>query len=184
LLPEQFKLENEVTVSIYRRIRPTSIEVAVKTLAAMQRQIVDRPGTQLDWISLQQSVYTSPNYAVDRAADNLYNIVTEPIKNSKQLATSFLYLGAISEKVRVTGKLNLLNQQCPGVFLRLTLWSDRGNLLDSAEIVYDRTSAIDLNLLVEGKNPSYLLLEVLNRNKQDLTSQCQLEIDNLAVRSF
>jgi hypothetical protein len=184
LLPEQFKLENEVTVSIYRRIRPTSIEVAVKTLAAMQRQIVDRPGTQLDWISLQQSVYTSPNYAVDRAADNLYNIVTEPIKNSKQLATSFLYLGTISGKVRVTGKLNLLNQQCPGVFLRLTLWSDRGNLLDSAEMVYDRISAIDLNLLVEGKNPSYLLLEVLNRNKQDLTSQCQLEIDNLAVRSF
>ncbi|MGL5059161.1 MAG: hypothetical protein ACRC62_04190 [Microcoleus sp.] len=182
LLPEQFKLENNVTVSIYRRIRPTSIQVAVKTLAAMQQQIVDRPGTQLDWISLQQSVYTSPNYPVDRASDNLYNIVTEPIQNSKNFATSFLYLGTISEKVRVTGQLNLPNPQCPGVFLRLTLWNRAGKLIDSADMVCDRTSAIDLNLLVKGKNPSYLLLEVLNRNKQDLTSQCQLEIDNLAVR--
>ncbi|NJR22757.1 MAG: hypothetical protein HC786_11625 [Richelia sp. CSU_2_1] len=182
LLPEQFKLENNVTVSIYRRIRPTSIEVAVKTLAAMQRQIVDRPGTQLDWISLQQSVYTSQNYSVIRAADNLYNIVTEPIKNSKQLATSFLYLGAISEKARVTGKLNLPNQECPGVLLRLTLWNDRGKSIDSAEMVYSKISAIDLNLLVEGKNPSYLLLEVLSSSKQDLTDRCRLEIDNLAVR--
>ncbi|MCU0543096.1 MAG: hypothetical protein MUE44_13140 [Oscillatoriaceae cyanobacterium Prado104] len=182
LLPEQFKLENNVTVSVYRRIRPTSIPTAVRTLAAMQRQIVDRPGTQLDWISLQQSVYTSANYSVSRVTDNLYNIVTEPIKNSNKLDTSFLYLGAISEKAQVTGKLNLPNQLCPGVLLRLTLWDDRGKLIDSAEMVDGRTSAIDLNLLLEGKNPSYLLLEVLSSDKQDLTSQCRLEIDNLAVR--
>ncbi|HSF76816.1 MAG TPA: hypothetical protein VLA84_23690, partial [Microcoleus sp.] len=59
LLPEQFKLENRVTVSVYRRMRPTDTATAVRTLEAMQRQIVDRPGTQLDWISLHQSIYTS-----------------------------------------------------------------------------------------------------------------------------
>ncbi len=181
LLPEQFKLENNVTVSVYRRVRQTSIPTAVRTLDAMQRQIVDRPGTQLDWISLQQSVYTSANYSVSRKSDNLYKIVTHPIKNSKKLDTSFLYLGAISDKVQVTGKLNLLNQQCPGVALRLTLWDKQGMLIDSAEMAYGGKSAIDLNLSVGGKNPIYLLLEVLSSNKQDLTNQCQLEINNLAV---
>ncbi|MCW6051171.1 hypothetical protein K4039_13990 [Lyngbya sp. CCAP 1446/10] len=181
LLPEQFKLENGVTVSVYRRIRPTDTGTAVRTLYAMQQQIVDRPGTQLDWISLQQSVYTSANYSVSRESDNLYKIVTHPIKNSTKLDTSFLYLGAISDRAQVTGKLSLLNQQCPGVALRLTLWNKQGKLIDSAKMEYGGKSAIDLNLSVGGKNPVYLLLEVLSNDKQDLTKQCQLEINNLAV---
>lgn len=182
LLPEQFKLENGVTVSVYRRMRPTDTATAVRTLDAMQRQIVDRPGTQLDWISLHQSIYTSANYSVSQESDNLYNIVTHPIKNSKKLDTSFLYLGAISDKAKVTGKLNLPNKQCPGIALRLTLWDKQGKLVDSAEMAYSQKSAIGLNLLVEGKNPIYLLLEVLSSSKQDLTNQCKLEIKNLAVR--
>jgi len=181
LLPEQFKLENGVTVSVYRRVRPTDTATAVRTLDAMQRQIVDRPGTQLDWISLHQSIYTSANYSVSQESDNLYNIVTHPIKNSKKLDTSFLYLGSISDKAKITGKLNLRNKQCPGIALRLTLWDKQGKLVDSAEMAYSQKSAIGLNLLVEGKNPIYLLLEVLSSSKQDLTNQCQLEINNLAV---
>ncbi len=181
LLPEQFKLENGVTVSVYRRMRTTDTATAVRTLDAMQRQIVDRPGTQLDWISLHQSIYTSANYSVSQESDNLYNIVTHPIKNSKKLDTSFLYLGSISDKAKVTGKLNLPNKQCPGIALRLTLWDKQGKLVDSAEMAYSQKSAIGLNLLVEGKNPIYLLLEVLSSSKQDLTNQCQLEINNLAV---
>ncbi|MEG3870548.1 hypothetical protein [Microcoleus sp. Z1_B5] len=181
LLPEQFKLENGVTLSVYRRMRPTDTATAVRTLDAMQRQIVDRPGTQLDWISLHQSIYTSANYSVSQESDNLYNIVTHPIKNSKKLDTSFLYLGSISDKVKVTGKLNLPNQQCPGVALRLTLWDKQGKLVDSAEMAYSQKSYLALNLLVEGKNPIYLLLEVLSSSQQDLTNQCQLEINNLAV---
>ncbi len=181
LLPEQFKLENGVSVSIYRRIRPTDTATAVRTLYAMQQQIVDRPGTQLDWISLRQSIYTSANYSVNRESDNLYKIVTHPIKNSTKLDTSFLYLGAISDRALVTGKLSLLNQQCPGVALRLTLWDKQGKLINSAKMEYGGKSAIDLNLSVEGRNPIYLLLEVLSSDKQDLTNQCQLEINNLAV---
>ncbi|MEG4518266.1 MULTISPECIES: hypothetical protein [unclassified Microcoleus] len=181
LLPEQFKLENGVTVSVYRRVRPTDTATAVRTLDAMQRQIVDRPGTQLDWISLHQSIYTTANYSVTQESDNLYNIVTHPIKNSKKLDTSFLYLGSISDKAKVTGKLNLPNKQCPGIALRLTLWDKQGKLVDSAEMAYNPKSAIGLNLLVEGKHPIYLLLEVLSNSKQDLSNQCQLEINNLAV---
>ncbi|MEP6515497.1 hypothetical protein [Microcoleus vaginatus] len=181
LLPEQFKLENGVTVSVYRRMRPTDTATAVRTLEAMQRQIGDRPGTQLDWISLHQSIYTSANYSVTQESDNLYKIVTHPIKNSKKLDTSFLYLGSISDKAKVTGQLNLPNQQCPAVALLLTLWDKQGKLIDSAEMAYSHKSAIGLNLLVEGKNPIYLLLEVLSSSKQDLTNQCRLEINNLAV---
>ena len=182
-LPEQFQLENGVTVRVYQRIRPTAIATAVKTLDAMQKQIGDKPGTQLDWISLHQSVYTSANYSVSRESDNQYQIVTHPIKNSQKLDTSFLYLGSISDKAQVMGKLNLPNKQCPRVSLRLTLWNKQGKLIDSAAQNYTQASPSDLNLLVKGKNPIYLLLEVLSSEKQDLTKQCKLEINNLVVDS-
>jgi len=180
-LPEQFQLENGVTVRVYQRIRPTAIATAVKTLDAMQKQIGEKPGTQLDWISLNQSIYTSANYSVSRESNNLYKIVTHPIKNSQKLDTSFLYLGSISDKAQVTGKMNLPNKQCPGVSLRLTLWNKQGKLIDSAAQNYTQVNPSDLNLLVKGKNPIYLLLEVLSSEKQDLTQQCKLEINNLAV---
>ena len=183
LLPEQFQLENGVIVRVYRRIRPSAIGTAVKTLDAMQKQIGDKPGTQLDWISLNQSVYTSANYSVSRQSNNLYNIVTQPIKNSKQLDTLFLYLGWLSEQVKITGKLSLLNKQCPGVSLQLTLWNKQGKLINSTVKIYTQTNPSDLNLSLEGKNPAYLLMEVLSSGKQDLTKQCQLEINNLAVHS-
>ncbi|MEG3843686.1 hypothetical protein [Microcoleus sp. herbarium14] len=181
LLPEQFKLENGVTVSVYRRMRPTSIPTAVKTLDAMQRQIVEIPGTQLDWISLNQSVYTSANYSVTRKSNYLYTIVTHTIKNTKQLDTSFLYLGSLSEKVKITGKLYFQNKQCPGISLRLTLWNKQGKVINSAAQNYTQVNSFDLNLSLEAKNPTYLLLEVLNMDRRDLTNQCKLEIDNLAV---
>ena len=182
-LPEQFQLENGVTVRVYQRIRPTAIPTAVKTLDAMQKQIGEKPGTQLDWISLNQSIYTSANYSVSRESDNQYQIVTHPIKNSQKLDTSFLYLGSISDKAQVMGKLNLPNKQCPRVSLRLTLWNKQGKLIDSAAQNYTQANPSDLNLLVKGKNPIYLLLEVLSSEKQDLTKQCKLEINNLVVDS-
>ncbi|MGB7712212.1 MAG: hypothetical protein WBL95_22210 [Microcoleus sp.] len=181
LLPEQFQLENGVIVRVYRRMRPSAIATAIKTLDAMQKQIAEKPGTQLDWISLNQSVYTSPNYSVSKASNHLYNIVTHPIKNTKQIDTSFLYLGSLSEKVKITGNLNLPNKQCEGISLRLTLWNNQGKLINSAETAYNPATSPKLNLLLEGKTPTYLLLEVLSTNKQDLTNQCQLEINNLAI---
>lgn len=180
-LPEQFQLENGVTVRVYRRIRPTSIATAIKTLDAMQRQIGEVPGTQLDWISLNQSVYTSANYSVSRQSNNLYNIVTHPIKNTQQLDTSFLYLGSISEQTKISGQLNLPNKQCQGISLRLTLWDKQGKLINSAAQSYTHTNPSHLNLSLEGKNPTYMLLDVFSIDKRDLTNQCKLKIDNLAV---
>jgi hypothetical protein len=182
-LPEQFNLENGVIVRVYQRIHPTAIATAVKTLDAMQRQIGEKPGTQLDWISLNQSVYTSANYSVSRQSPNLYNIVTHSIKNTKQFDTSFLYLGSLSPKVKITGKLNLPNQQCPGISLRLTLWNQQGKSINSVSKIYTPKNPSNLNLPLAGKNPAYLLLEVLSSDKQELTNQCQLDIHNLAVHN-
>ncbi|MFM9264327.1 hypothetical protein [Tychonema sp. BBK16] len=181
ILPENFQLENGVIVRVYRRMRPSAIATTVKTLYAMQQQIGEKPGTQLDWISLNQSVHTSANYSVTKESDHLYNIVTHPIKNTKQLDTSFLYLGSLSAKNLISATLNLPNKQCEGVSLGLTLWNNQGKLINSTETAYNPKASPKLNLLVEGNGPTYLLLEVLSSNKQDLSNQCQLKINNLSI---
>jgi hypothetical protein len=51
-LPEKFILTDRAVLSIYRRIRPTSTDIAVRTFAEMKSFIGRRPGKQPDWIIL------------------------------------------------------------------------------------------------------------------------------------
>ena len=106
-LPVQFTLADGAIVSIYQRIRPTSIETAVQTLSTIQQQIGDRPGGQLDWISLSQrwnysSVKKNP-------ADNTYQLLSYPIDQSQK---SFLYLGSLPENAQVTGTVKFYGDRC------------------------------------------------------------------------
>lgn len=66
-LPRRFTLQdksdNDVTVSVHRRIRPTSWQTAVRTLARMEREFRDRPGLQSDWVNLTPHVSLDGQYS-------------------------------------------------------------------------------------------------------------------------
>ncbi|HEY9667192.1 MAG TPA: hypothetical protein V6C91_10330 [Coleofasciculaceae cyanobacterium] len=72
-LPMQFTFENGVKVSIYERIRPTSLATAVRTLNAMQWQLGTRPGSQQNWIVLSQWLH---NTSVRQNSDYTYRLVS------------------------------------------------------------------------------------------------------------
>jgi hypothetical protein len=72
-LPIQFNFEKGVVVSIYQRLRPTSLATAVRTLDTMQQQIGQRPGSQGNWIILSQWVY---NTKVKASSNNTYEVVS------------------------------------------------------------------------------------------------------------
>lgn len=71
-LPTQFQFENGVVVSIYQRLRPTSLATAVRTLHAMQQKIGERPGSQGNWIILSQWLH---NTTVRRNSGSRYKVV-------------------------------------------------------------------------------------------------------------
>ncbi|MCA1991627.1 MAG: hypothetical protein LDL41_06210 [Coleofasciculus sp. S288] len=75
-LPVQFTLARGAVVSIYERIRPTPVETAVRTLYAMQQQINEQPGGQLDWIEMSQPLHNSFVSIVRRNFNNTYRLVT------------------------------------------------------------------------------------------------------------
>lgn len=181
-LPTEFILDGNITVSFYQRIRLTSISTAVQTLSAMQEEVPQRPGRQLDWMSLNQSPYITYNYsAVTQDGNNSYKLMTDPSDRSKQTSRYFLYLGQLSPQTNITGKFNFLSQECAGLSLRLSILDAEGNVRETTLTKYIPGSSSNLDLSLNGKNPAYLLLEVVSIYNDKLTDNCGWEIKNLAV---
>ncbi len=181
-LPKEFVLDGGVTVSFYQRLRPTSVATAVQTLLAIKKQIPQRPGRQLDWMSLNQSPYITYNYsAVTQVSENGYNLMADPADVTKQTSKYFLYLEKLSSPVKITGQLDFLNQECSGLSLRFSLLDEQGNLLDTTADNYFPGTSSDFNFSLAGKNSVYLLLENLSINRDKLTDKCGWIINHLVV---
>ena len=178
-LPVKFTLADGASVNIYQRIRPTSLQIAMQTLTAMQKQIGKRPGGQLDWMSLSQRW----NYSlVVKNSDRTYRLLTYPIERTKTQARSFLYLGSLSENAVVTGRIKTFGKSC-SASLNLKMIDRTGEIISTTQndFFYQNSSAFSLWLT--GKHPAYLLLDVLNYNKDDLINGCTIDINPIVVSS-
>ena len=98
-LPEQFDLQDGIITSIYKRIRPTSIDRAVRTLNAMQQQVNKPLGKQLDWL-----VVSPPFNSVIRTEEGEgYSIRVRSLNQNvapsmaPTSSKSFLYMGQLSD---------------------------------------------------------------------------------------
>ena len=178
-LPVKFTLADGASVNIYQRIRPTSLQIAMQTLTAMQKQIGKRPGGQLDWMSLSQRW----NYSlVVKNSDRTYRLLTYPIDLTKTQAISFLYLGRLSENVVVTGRIKTFGKSC-SASLKLKMIDRKGEIISSTQNQLFFQNSSQFSLLLTGKNPAYLLLDVLNYNKDDLINGCTIDINPIILSS-
>lgn len=176
-LPVQFTLADGAVVSIYQRIRPTSLETAVQTLAIMQQQIGERPGTQLDWISLSQHWNDS---SVLQNPDHTYKLLTYPTDSSTQ-TKSFLYLGTLPENAQVTGKVKFYGDRC-STSLNLKMLNQEGNIIGSTKNeLFVESSKFELTIY--SKYAADLLLNLLKYDHDDSSKQCTIELNSLIVSS-
>lgn len=176
-LPVKFTLADGVVVSIYQRIRPTSLETAVQTLALMQQQIGERPGGQLDWIGLTQ--YWN-QYSILKNPNKTYRLLIYPNEPSKQQTTSFLYLGSLPQRAAITGRLNFFGNHCNKASLRLTLLNQTGHTVSTLVNQSFLPNSTKFHLSIAG-NAAYLLLDIMNQDQQNLTNRCTLDINFLTV---
>ena len=188
-LPVKFTLENGSVVNIYKRIRPTSLSKAVRTLHTIQQKIGERPGSQKDWIILSKPL---KNYSVSHQQKNTYSLVAEYDRNNSASATpertqkpasSFLYLGSLPEKAEVTGKMAYLDKPCVSSSLQLTMLNKEGQIVSSTEAKYSPRDSSKFRVSISGKNSAYLVLDILTYDKNDAVNSCTLEINSLAVSS-
>ncbi len=186
-LPVKFTLENGAVVNIYQRIRPTSLSTAVRTLHTIQQKVGERPGSQKDWIILSKPL---KNYSVNYSQNNTYSLIAEykPLDSAstvpnrtKNSASSFLYLGSLPEKAEVTGAITYLDKPCVSSSLRLTMFNKEGQIISSTATNYSPQDFSNFRLPISGKRPAYLLLDVLNYDKNNAVNSCTTEISSLAV---
>ncbi|WP_416670744.1 hypothetical protein [Egbenema bharatensis] len=176
-LPEQFDLRDGITARIYRRIQPTSIDRAVRTLHAMQTEVNKPLGGQLDWITV-----SPPFNSVIRQEEAGYSIRVRSLDEAAESSTkSFLYIGQFSEVAELQGQVNLRNEACAGVNFRAASMDEQGNVMErSADLAITEQSAIQLSVNTAGA--TYLLLEIENPALQtDQPDRCALTINQLAV---
>jgi hypothetical protein len=108
--------------------------------------------------------------------------LTYPIERTKTQARSFLYLGSLSENVAVTGRIKIFGKSC-SASLKLKMSDRAGEIISSTQNKLFFQNSSQFSLLLTGKNPAYLLLDVLKHNKDDLINGCTLEINPIIVSS-
>jgi hypothetical protein len=191
-LPVQFALEDGVTVSVYERIRPTSIATAIRTFQHMQQQIGDRPGGQLDWLSLSADYLQT---AIRQNQDGTYRLIVfadpllSPAKpqlgaqtSMQENSASFLYVGQQSIQSIVKGWLTLWDETCISASVEVSTYDSTGNKTSSTALVQTSDEAIDFSYVLSSQKSDYLILSLLRpANSADGTSYCTVDINNLLI---
>ena len=180
LLPLQFRLADGTFVNIYRRLRPTSIETAIQTLATMQQKIGQRPGGQLDWMSLS---HLWQDNKVSRNITRTYRLLAYSVRGREKHPISFLYLGTLSRSTQVTGKVTVFGKTCNGARLNIEMRDRQGQLISAISSSSFPSKSHKLQVSLVSQNPAYLLLNVQTSDKDDLIKSCIVDINSLSVSS-
>jgi hypothetical protein len=193
-LPVQFTLEQGTVVSIYQRIRPTSLDTAVRTLNTIVQRTGERPGGQVDWLvvnphsnySVVKKNLNNTYKLVSRPSDRLLKSVSEELgqlqrDRTQGKGTSFLNLGPVPENAQVTGAVISLSEPCISSSLRLSTLNKDGEILSTSESKYVYNDSRRFALSISGKNSTYLLLDILSYDKKNLSDFCKMEINSVRL---
>lgn len=208
--PFQFQLDYRTTVAVYRRRRPTSLPTAIRSLHLMQQQIGDRPGGQLDWLSLEADTYTTQ---VNLNLDKTYRLVRFPpsalqlplrgdrlkrwlpLELAQRKTAHFLYIGALPAQMQITGWLKLWTPPCRGSTLTFKLVDTAGQTRSTTLPIATRGMSRFERFLSAPPNPTranplpnanlpnpYVLMQVSSENSsQDFTESCTVDVNKLVV---
>lgn len=199
-LPVQFNFDKGTVVTIYQRVRPTSLETAVRTLYGMQQVIGRRPGSQLDWMILSQRYQPLNSSFVNITEGDTHRIVLYASDRSeesakrdrlldgerdrdrtKDIERHLLYIGSFPEKLQLSGAVTFVGEPCVKASLQLSMLDKEGKTLSSTQPVYFPNKVTPFRFSARGENTTYLVLDFLGYDRSNLLGSCTLEVQSLAV---
>jgi hypothetical protein len=183
LLPVQFKFSGNAVISIYQRTRPTSVERAVRTFYAMQQQIGERPGGQVDWTILSQQFN---NASITKYTDNTYQLVSDRVTEAKDSSTQGIPAKGsptlpLAKQLRKKQELALLptadgNQALGTTFLYLGTLPAKAEVTGTFTFSGDRCVSSSLRLAIVNKEGQILGTTKTQYSPKD-SSSLRLSID-------
>lgn len=179
LLPQTFTLENKSVVKVYKRIRFTSISLAVKTLVKMQQEIKETPGGQKDWVILSQQF----PLAIQQKSPQIYNLAAHAGYRNQLPVSALISILPLPENIYMKGLVNFPNQKCLGVSLRLAIYNQQGQIITSTETFKSPQFPPVFLLSTSTKGGKYLVWQILSPDDQEIINDCTVEINNLTLSS-
>ncbi|NJL90434.1 MAG: hypothetical protein HC916_12065 [Coleofasciculaceae cyanobacterium SM2_1_6] len=172
-LSRKFTLENGSGVTIYQRLRPTSLDVAVQSLGRMQQEIPTIPGGQADWITLSQFPLT-----LQPKSPLIYQLTARAGYRSQPPITAVIFLTPVPPILRATGAVKFLDPRCGGVALRLAVYDQAGKILSSTETLKSPSFPPEFFLATTTQGGRYLVWQVLSPDDRNLIDRCTIEIND------
>ena len=176
-LPEQFYLDSGVTVSLYKRVRPTSQETAIRTLKAMESYMGKRPGGQLNWLDLSREM----NQYLRQDGQNSYRIDFYPKDSTQPFSSKLLYLNEVQIPATLSGRLSYSSPKCGAVTLQTSTLDAQANLLQAQALQHRPNDAVEFSFDIANQNSAYLLLEVASNGTQSPNDYCSWSIHDLSI---
>jgi hypothetical protein len=176
-LPTTFMLDERTVISVYKRIRPTSLPIALRTLHFIESQLQMRPGGQLDWLLMSQSYPGS----VRRHLGNTYQVTMDLKRHSASLPPTLLYLGALPEVMSITGRVTFLDKHCDNIILHLVKVDSQNEIIGMSEVTRLSKDVSTFNFKFHRQDATNLLLAVTSTNWQPVVNDCSLAIDALKL---
>ncbi|MEZ5590927.1 MAG: hypothetical protein R3F53_09575 [Gammaproteobacteria bacterium] len=170
-LPEQFQLSEGTQLYLYRRQRPTSVPVLIKTLARMRAALSGVVlGTQTDWISADWntvSIQAGPNrpYPLIRLSTHSGQITPPTIVSAAPLPPSFVLRGQV------------LALDCTDARLQVDLYDADGQYLRSLPAVHLQAGA-EFDVSATAPANHYLGLSLTSDQ-----AHCSVELTALQINS-
>ncbi len=167
-LPEVFSLDGNQTARVYKRVRPTSLPVAVRTFEKMAAAFPVCPPGQADWICLTQR--TTTGYYYWRCYQFRLGGSVPDLK--------LLYARTAPAEGELRGVLTLLDDRCRGAKLCLSAIDSEGRQSPLAETIVEqpiRRHEIRLSFAGCGKRHLMLTVTPLASGPSDQPGQLVLE---------
>ncbi|NJP21157.1 MAG: hypothetical protein HC763_21585 [Hydrococcus sp. CRU_1_1] len=174
-LPKQFTLDGGIILSIYERTKPTDFATTLASLQEMQQRIQPKPGSQSDWITIEQS---GQGILLGKNPDN-----TLEIKTSAPSTATLLYFGSIPEVVNLTGQSVFRGDRCPALVLQLLALDSQGRVINSASVSPASKDPKNFSLSIKEKQTAYLSLKINYGDRIKNTNSCSLKLSNLNIVS-
>ncbi len=156
-LPEQFSLVDHVNLDIYRRTRPTSLETAVETFAAMRDFIGLRPLGQPDWIILSPLI-SNP---ISENEDNIWLTNLDLNQPGFESGYRLLFADPAPASGKLKGTWEYLENPCPGSTLGIKILDATGQTVLNKEIGISSTEKqIPFELEFQAQGENYLVFSI------------------------
>lgn len=178
-LPQQFWLENGAKVSIYQRIRPTTLATAIQTFETMKQFVGERPGGQYDWIVLGRN----PGHYI-WTGRGIHHIQTD--REHPYPTTSLLYINPLPKpSAKFSGQVSYRDRQCSRTHFRISTIDAQAQIVDTAKLDHSPNQSPDISLLINTNNAAYLQLQLTsdrtNHSHSLASTPCDFKLGYVTV---